>query len=51
MEKIKIVAADDNDGIRELIEEYVSKEPDMELVGMAGDGLTALKMIKEKMNL
>lgn len=48
MEKIKIVAADDNDGIRELIEEYVSKEPDMELVGMAGDGLTALKMIKEK---
>lgn len=47
MEKIKIVAADDNDGIRDLIEEFVSKETDMELVGLAGDGLTALKLIKE----
>lgn len=48
MERIKILAADDNDGIRELIEECVSKETDMELVGTAGDGLTALKLIKEK---
>lgn len=48
MEKISIVAADDNEGILELIENIVQNEDDLDLVGKANNGLDAVKLIKEK---
>ena len=48
MNTIKIVAADDNEGILDLIDEAVSKEIDMNLVGKAKNGEDAVKVIREK---
>lgn len=48
MEKINIVAADDNEGILELIDTVVSNEEDMQLVGKASNGVDAVKVIREK---
>ncbi|MGN0160404.1 MAG: sporulation transcription factor Spo0A [Lachnospiraceae bacterium] len=48
MEKINIVAADDNEGILELIDTLVSNEEDMQIVGKASNGVDAVKIIKEK---
>lgn len=47
MEKINIVAADDNEGILELIEDIVKNEEDLQLVGKANNGVDAVKIIKE----
>lgn len=47
MQKINIVAADDNDEILELIETVISSQDDLELVGKASDGVEAVKVIKD----
>lgn len=44
--KIKVVILDDNVAIREILKEYVNMQDDMEVVGMAGDGVTGLEVIK-----
>lgn len=48
MEAIKLVAVDDNERILELIEEVVSNEEDIRLVGKAANGVDAVKIIREK---
>lgn len=47
MHKINIVAADDNDEILDLIENIISNENDLQLVGKASDGIEAVRIIKE----
>ncbi|MDN5276063.1 MAG: two-component system, response regulator, stage 0 sporulation protein [Clostridiales bacterium] len=44
--KIKVVILDDNMSIREILKEYVNMQDDMEVVGVAGDGVTGLEVIK-----
>ncbi|NLJ41568.1 MAG: sporulation transcription factor Spo0A [Clostridiales bacterium] len=46
-QRIKLVIVDDNPGIREIIASYVELQEDMKLVGMAGDGMEALRVIQE----
>lgn len=48
MEKLNIVLADDNDNMLELIDDVISGEEDFEIVGKAGNGEEAVKLIKEK---
>ena len=40
--KIRVLIVDDSAVIRQIIRDYVSDPPDMEVVGMAGNGQTAL---------
>lgn len=44
--KIRVVVLDDNMGIREILKDYVNMQDDMEVVGVAGDGVTGLEVIK-----
>ncbi len=44
--KIKVVILDDNTGIREILKEYINMQDDMEVVGVAWDGVTGLEIIK-----
>ncbi len=46
MEKIKVLIADDHSVVREGIRQILAKEPDMEVVGEASDGLEALDMVR-----
>jgi two-component system, chemotaxis family, protein-glutamate methylesterase/glutaminase len=45
---IRVLIVDDSSLTRALISDALSGEPDLEVVGEAGDGLTALRLIKEK---
>jgi len=42
--KIKILIADSNDDFRRLLSDLLEKEPDVELVGTAGDGAEAVSL-------
>lgn len=42
MEKIRVLLADDHETVREGLRLIISSEPDMEVVGEAGDGAAAL---------
>lgn len=46
--KIQILLADDNRDFSEILKEYLNKQPDMEVVGMAANGLEACELIKAK---
>ena len=46
MSNINVAIADDNEQIRQNLQEIISKEKDMTLVGSASDGLDALSMIR-----
>lgn len=46
--KIQIVLADDNKDFSEILREFLSKQPDMEVIGLAGNGLEACDVIVEK---
>jgi DNA-binding NarL/FixJ family response regulator len=48
MSKIKIVIADDHAVVREGTRVLLEKEEDMEVVGEAGDGEEAIRVIEEK---
>ncbi|MDO4553922.1 MAG: sporulation transcription factor Spo0A [Lachnospiraceae bacterium] len=48
MGKINVAIADDNERMAEMLEEIISREEDMEVIGKAGDGEKALKLIEEK---
>ena len=47
MDKIKVLLADDHIIVREGTREFVQREPDMEVVGEAGDGEEAVKLANE----
>lgn len=47
MNTINVVAADDNEGILELIDTVLSNEADLKLVGKANNGVDAVKVIRE----
>ena len=44
----KLLIVDDSKEIRQMLIEYFTKEPNMEVVGEAIDGINALSLIKEK---
>ena len=46
-EKIKIVLADDNKDFCQVLKEYLSNESDIEILGIAKDGVEALQLVKE----
>lgn len=46
MSNINVAIADDNEQIRQNLQEIISKEKDMTLVGSASDGLDTLSMIR-----
>lgn len=48
MSKINVAIADDNQRLAETLENLISKEEDMEVVGKVDDGIKALKLIEEK---
>jgi two-component system, NarL family, response regulator LiaR len=47
MEKIKLLLADDHAVVREGTRQLLENEPDMEIVGEAGDGEEAVRLVKQ----
>ena len=47
MAKIKILLAEDHILVREVIRELIQREPDMEVIGEAGDGIQAVQMTRK----
>lgn len=45
MEKIRVLLAEDHVVVRESIKQLLSREPDLEVVGEAGDGEQAVQMV------
>lgn len=45
MEKIRLLLADDNNGLRRLMVDYFSRQEDIEVVGVAADGGEALELM------
>ncbi len=45
MEKISVLLADDNQALTRLIADALSRKPDIEICGMAADGVEALEMV------
>lgn len=48
MEKTTVVVADDHPLLRDGIVNLLEKEPDLEVVGQAGDGAEAVRLVNEK---
>ena len=48
MEKLNVAIVDDNEKVRSLLREIVSKDKDLQVIGTAADGEEACHMIKEK---
>lgn len=48
MESVRIVVADDNLQLRDLVAEYLKAQNGLEVVGVAADGVEALREIEEK---
>lgn len=46
MKKIRILVTDDHSIVREGLKQLLNSQPDMEVIGEAGDGAQALEMIK-----
>lgn len=46
-QRTRIVIIDDNSGIREIMSSYIEMQEDMEIVGVAGDGIEGLRVIQE----
>jgi two-component system, NarL family, response regulator LiaR len=47
MEKIKLLLADDHAVVREGTRQLLENEPDMEIIGEAGDGEEAVRLVKQ----
>lgn len=48
MRKVNVAIADDNELMLQLLEEIISEDKELELVGKAKDGIEALEIIKDK---
>ena len=48
MGKLNVAIADDNEVMRDLLEEMVTSDDELHLIGMAKDGEEACHLIKEK---
>lgn len=48
MQKIKVCLADDNRELVKLLEEYISNQDDMEVIGVAYNGQDCLSLLEEK---
>jgi len=46
-EKINVLIADDNVDLSNLLKDFISRQDDMKVVGMAADGIETLEMIRE----
>jgi len=46
--QIKVVIADDNEDISNLLREYLGSDPDIEITGVVKNGLETLNVVKEK---
>ena len=46
--KIKVLLADDNKDFCQVLKEYLSNEDDIEILGIAKDGIEALELVKSK---
>jgi len=44
---IRLLIADDNDTVREIINSFISKQPDIEVIGEAKDGENAVVLAKK----
>lgn len=49
VDKVKVLIADDNKDFCDILCEYLSKQEDLEIVGIAKDGLEALDLVSEKL--
>ena len=47
MNKLRIIVADDHQMFREGLKSLISAEPDMEIIGEAGTGRTAVRLAQE----
>jgi two-component system response regulator (stage 0 sporulation protein A) len=47
-EKIKLIIADDNKDFCQILKEYLQNENDIEILGIAKDGIEALDLVSEK---
>jgi len=47
MDRVRIVVADDNTQLRDMIAEYLSQQNGMEIVGKASDGVETIRIIQE----
>lgn len=47
MQRIRVLVVDDNREFADLLQEYLQKQDDMEVVGVAYNGLEALELIDE----
>ena len=43
--RIRVLIADDNKEFCDIVRRYLEKQDDMEVIGIAGDGIEALEMI------
>lgn len=48
MEKIRLAIADDSRDFCRIMKDYISTVPDIEIVGMASDGLVAVELVENK---
>jgi len=48
MEKVRVIVADDNQQLREMIVQYLAQQEGLEIVGAAANGAEALALTKEK---
>lgn len=48
MDKLRIILAEDHKTVREGIKMLINSQPDMEIIGEAGDGEAAVKMAEER---
>ena len=48
MENVRVVVADDNIQLRELIAEFLAEQAGLEVAGAAANGMEALKLVEEK---
>ena len=49
MESISVLIADDNKDFCEILSEYLGKQEDLEIVGIAKDGLEAIDLVSQKL--
>ena len=48
MDTIRVVVADDNRQLRDMIAQYLQEQSGLEVVGAAGDGMEAVRLVQEK---